>query len=153
MKTVKTMLLNKNKGILSTTPDATVFTAIQLMSEKNVGALLVIDNEKLAGIITERDYTRKVILEGRSSKETLVKEIMTRNVLSIRPDNTNEECMALMTEKHLRHLPVIDNERVIGMISIRDVVKAIMSEQHFTIEELQSDRNLRNLVFRAFENL
>jgi len=153
MQTVKTMLLNKGAGILSIAPDATVFAAIKLMSEKNVGALLVMEGEKLAGIITERDYTRKVILEGRSSKETLVKEIMTRNVLSIRPDNTNEECMALMTEKHLRHLPVIDNERVIGMISIRDVVKAIMSEQHFTIEELQSDRNLRNLVFRAFENL
>ena len=153
MQTVKTMLLNKGAGILSIAPDATVFAAIKLMSEKNVGALLVMEGEKLAGIITERDYTRKVILEGRSSKETLVKDIMTEKVHVIRPDNTKEECMTLMIEKRISHLPVIEKDRIIGMVTIGDVVRAMLTEQHFTIEDLQTDRNLRNLVFRAFDNI
>ena len=153
MQTVKTMLLNKGAGILSIAPEATVFAAIKLMSEKNVGALLVMEGEKLAGIITERDYTRKVILEGRSSKETLVKDIMTENVHVIRPDNTKEECMTLMIEKRISHLPVIEKDRIIGMVTIGDVVRAMLTEQHFTIEDLQTDRNLRNLVFRAFDNI
>jgi CBS domain-containing protein len=137
MKTVKDMLLGKEAGVLSIAPDSTVFAAIKLMSDKNVGALPVMAGEKLVGIISERDYARKVILEGRSSKDTLAKEIMTKEVIFIRPGNTNEECMALMTEKFLRHLPVIENDRVIGIISIGDVVKAIISEQHFTINNLQ----------------
>jgi len=153
MQTVKTILLNKGAGILTIAPDATVFEAIKLMSEKNVGGLVVIDNEKLVGIITERDYTRKVILEGRSSKETLVKDIMTEKVLTVKPDNTKEECMSIMMEKHVSHLPVIENDRIIGMVTIGDVVRAIMAEQHFTIDDLQSDRNLRNLVFRAFDRI
>lgn len=153
MQTVKTMLHNKEAGILSIAPDATVFAAIKLMSEKNVGALLVIDGEKMVGIITERDYTRKVILEGKSSKEALVKEIMTEKVHTIGPDNTKEECMANMIEKHISHLPVIDKDRIIGMITIGDVVRALTTEQHFTIDDLQSDRNLRNLVFRAFDRI
>ncbi len=137
MKTVKEMLQGKEGGILSIAPDSTVFEALKLMSDKNVGALPVLIGEKLVGIISERDYARKVILEGRSSKDTLAREIMTKDVIVVKPGNSNEECMALMTENHLRHLPVIENDRVIGIISIGDVVKAIISDQHFTINNLQ----------------
>jgi CBS domain-containing protein len=158
MKTVKTILLTKDQNLLSISPDATVLEAIKLMSEKNVGALPVLDCDKLVGIVSERDYARKVILKGRSSDETLIKDIMTEKVMSISPATTSEECMELMTEKYLRHLPVIDNDRVVGMISIGDVVKAIISEQHRTIsnletvvEDLQSDKNLRNLLFRELD--
>jgi CBS domain-containing protein len=137
MKTVRDMLAGKESGVISIAPDATVYEAIKLMSEKNIGALPVLDGEKLVGIFSERDYARKVILAGRSSKDTLVRQIMTEKVMFIKPGNNYEECMALMTEKFLRHLPVIDNERVIGMISIGDVVKAIITEQNFTINNLQ----------------
>ena len=137
MKTVKEILLTKKTAVISIAPDVTVFDALKLMSEKNIGALPVMDGEKLLGILSERDYARKVILEGKSSKETLVKEIMTEKVLIVKPETTNEECMALMSEKYLRHLPVIESDRVIGIISIGDVVKAIISEQHFTINNLQ----------------
>ena len=137
MKTVKEILQTKQTGLISITPDATVFAALSLMSEKNIGALPVMEGEKLLGILSERDYARKVILEGRSSKETLVKEIMTEIVLFVKLESSNEECMALMSEKYLRHLPVIESDRVIGIISIGDVVKAIISEQHFTINNLQ----------------
>jgi CBS domain-containing protein len=137
MKTVKEILLTKKTAVISIAPDVTVFDALKLMAEKNIGALPVMDGEKLLGILSERDYARKVILEGKSSKETLVKEIMTEKVLIVKPETTNEECMALMSEKFLRHLPVIENDRVIGIISIGDVVKAIISEQNFTINNLQ----------------
>jgi len=137
MKTVREILKGKNVDIISISPNATVFAAITLMSEKNVGALPVMEGQKLVGILSERDYARKVILEGKSSKETKVKDIMTHKVLCIPPTASNEECMALMTQKFLRHLPVIENDQVIGMISIGDVVKAIISEQHFTITNLQ----------------
>ena len=137
MKTVKEILQTKQTGLITIAPDATVFDALKLMAEKNIGALPVMDGEKLLGILSERDYARKVILEGKSSKETLVKEIMTEKVLFVKPETTNEECMALMSEKFLRHLPVFENDRVIGIISIGDVVKAIISEQHFTINNLQ----------------
>ena len=137
MKTVKEILLTKKTAVISIAPDVTVFDALKLMAEKNIGALPVMDGEKLMGILSERDYARKVILEGKSSKETLVKEIMTEKVLIVKPETTNEECMALMSEKFLRHLPVIESDRVIGIISIGDVVKAIISEQHFTINNLQ----------------
>ncbi|MEI6207055.1 MAG: N-6 DNA methylase [Desulfuromonadales bacterium] len=137
MKRVKEILQTKKTGIISIVPEATVFAALKLMSDQNVGALLVMEGEKLVGILSERDYARKVILEGKSSKETLVRDIMTEKVLFVKPDSTNEECMALMSEKCLRHLPVIESDRVIGMISIGDVVKAIISEQHFTINNLQ----------------
>lgn len=138
MKSVKELLRIKKVGsIISIIPDATVYAAIELMAEKNVGALLVIEGDKLVGILSERDYARKVILAGRSSKETLVREVMTQQVLVIQPDTTIEECMALMSEKFMRHLPVIENGRVIGVISIGDVVKAIISEQHFVINNLQ----------------
>jgi len=137
MKTVKEILQTKQSGLITIAPDATVFDALKLMAEKNIGALPVMDGEKLLGILSERDYARKVILEGKSSKETLVKEIMTEKVLFVKPETTNEECIALMSEKYLRHLPVIESDRVIGIISIGDVVKAIISEQHFTINNLQ----------------
>ncbi len=158
MKTVRDMLHNKDASILSIPPDATVFAAIKLMSERNIGALPVMDGDKLVGILSERDYARKVILEDRSSKDTLVKHIMTQTVITIGTDNTTEECMTLMTERHLRHLPVIENDRIIGMVSIGDVVKAIISEQHRTINDLHSiinngpsDRNFRNLLFRELD--
>lgn len=138
MKTVMEVLRTKKVGnIISIIPDTTVYAAIELMAEKNVGALLVMEGDKLVGILSERDYARKVILAGRSSKETLVKEVMTQQVLIIQPDTTIEECMALMSEKFMRHLPVIEDSRVIGVISIGDVVKAIISEQHFVINNLQ----------------
>jgi len=108
------------------------------MAEKNVGALLVIDEERLVGIVSERDYARKVVLKGKSSKDTLVKEIMTEKVVYIRPDESIEECMALMTEKHFRHLPVIDNGTLIGVISIGDVVRTVISEQKFIIAQLEN---------------
>ncbi|HIJ95290.1 MAG TPA: CBS domain-containing protein [Desulfuromonadales bacterium] len=158
MKTVKTILQTKDQNLLSIAPTVTVLDAIRLMSEKNVGALPVMEGDKLVGIISERDYARKVILKGRSSDETLVKDIMTENVLTVTPENTNDECMNLMTEKCLRHLPVVSNKKVIGMISIADVVRAIMSDQNRTIsnlesvvEDLQSDKNLRNLLFRELD--
>jgi len=108
------------------------------MAEKNVGALLVIDEGKLVGILSERDYARKIALKGKSSKDTLVKEIMTEKVVYIRPDESIEECMALMTEKHFRHLPVIDNGTLIGVISIGDVVRTVISEQKFIIAQLEN---------------
>jgi CBS domain-containing protein len=158
MKTVKDILGNKASSILSIAPNETVLAAIKLMAEKNVGALPVMVGEKLVGILSERDYARKVILRGRSSEDTLVKDIMTENVLTVSLHNSNEECMELMTEKHLRHLPVVENGLVIGMISIGDVVKAIISAQSLAISNLQdiinnsqSDKNFRNLLFREMD--
>jgi CBS domain-containing protein len=108
------------------------------MAEKNVGALLVIDEGKLVGIVSERDYARKIALKGKSSKDTLINEIMTEKVVYIRPDESIEDCMALMTEKHFRHLPVIDNGTLIGVISIGDVVRSVISEQKFIIAQLEN---------------
>jgi CBS domain-containing protein len=108
------------------------------MSEKGVGAMLVMDGDKLVGIVTERDYARKVILEGRSSKDTTVSEIMSGKVLCVTPDRTVDECMALMTDKRARHLPVIDQKRVVGVVSIGDLVKAMISEQQILIDQLQN---------------
>jgi CBS domain-containing protein len=138
MKTVAQLLRSKPHGVLSITPDTDVYHALQLMAEKNVGALLVIDGETLVGIFSERDYARKVILVGKSSKETLVREIMSSHVLYVRPQQTIEDCMALMTDKRVRHLPVLEGQRVVGVISIGDVVKGIISEQEFLIEQLQN---------------
>src|SRR5262249_25689876 len=121
-----------------TPPDASVFEALKVMAEKNVGALLVIEGERLVGVFSERDYARKVILHGKASKEIPVREIMTAHVLYVRPHQTIEECMALMTDKRVRHLPVLDGEQLIGVISIGDVVKAIIAEQGFIIEQLQN---------------
>ena len=136
MKTVRELLQAKGYDIWSIAPDATVYQALQLMSEKNVGALLVIDSGKLVGILSERDYARKVVLKGRFSKETRVRDIMTEKVTYASPDDTIEECMALMAEMGLRHLPIFEGDRLIGVISIGDVGKAIISDQKFAIERL-----------------
>ena len=138
MKTVAQLLRSKPHGVLSISPDTAVYNALQLMADKNVGALLVLDGQSLVGIFSERDYARKIILVGKSSKETQVREIMSSHVLYVRPQQTIEDCMALMTDKHVRHLPVLEEHRVIGVISIGDVVKSIIYEQEFIIEQLQN---------------
>ncbi|MFN0306007.1 MAG: CBS domain-containing protein [Burkholderiales bacterium] len=138
MKNVGQMLEEKGHTLLSISPDATVFEALQCMANANVGALVVLDGEKLAGIFSERDYARKVILVGKSSKETRVREIMTDKVLCVSPERTVEQCMALMTAKRIRHLPVLDHKKVVGVISIGDVVKEMISEQQFIISQLES---------------
>ena len=136
--TLRQLLQSKGGAAWSVPSTSTVFDALQSMAEKNVGALLVIDNEKLVGIISERDYARKVALKGKSSKETPVKEIMTEKVVYVRPDESIEECVAVMTEKHIRHLPVIDAGVLIGVISIGDVVRAVIAEQKFIIAQLEN---------------
>ena len=137
MVTVSQLLRIKGNDIFATRPEATVLDALHLMAEKNVGALLVLDHGKLAGIFSERDYARKVILHGKTSKETLVREIMTTEVYSVSPGDTLDECMALMTEEHIRHLPVLSGGQVVGVISIGDIVKEIISEQGFVIGQLE----------------
>jgi CBS domain-containing protein len=138
MKTVTQLLRTKAAAVLSVAPGTPVFDALQVMADKNVGALLVLEAERLVGIFSERDYARKVILKGKASREISVSEIMSTHVLYVRPEQTIEECMALMTDKRVRHLPVLDKERVVGVISIGDVVKAIIDEQGFMIEQLQN---------------
>ena len=137
MVTVRQILKNKGSQIWATQPDATVYRALQLMAEKGVGALLVLADGKLVGIFSERDYARKVILHGKSSVETPVSEIMTPGVITVKLDQTIGECMTLMTEKRFRHLPVVEGDRVVGVISIGDVVKAIISDQEFMIKQLE----------------
>ncbi len=136
MRLVSDILNIKGRDIWFIRPEAMVFDAIKLMSEKGVGALLVMEGEKLVGIVTERDYARKVILEGKSSRQTPVKDVMTARVLYVGPERTIEECMALMTDKRVRHLPVVENKRVIGVLSIGDLVKAIIDEQKIIIDQL-----------------
>ena len=137
MKTVEQILDTKGSDVWSITPDASVLEAIKLMAEKEVGALLVMTGEKPVGIVSERDYARKVILKGRSSQKTPIQDIMTTHVVCVSPDQSIEECMALMTEKHIRHLPVMDGERLRGMLSIGDLVKAVIAEQKLVIKELE----------------
>jgi len=138
MKSVAEILRSKpDQTVYSIAPGASVFDALRLMADKNIGSLLVVEEGKIAGIFSERDYARKVILMDRSSKQTAVREVMTSSVMYARPDQTNEECMALMTDNRLRHLPVIDNGRLLGVVSIGDLVKDIISEQQFIIEQLQ----------------
>ncbi len=136
MKTVEQILDGKGSDVWSITPDASVLEAIKLMAEKEVGALLVMTGEKPVGIVSERDYARKVILKGRS-QETSIQDIMTTHVVYVSPDQSIEECMALMTEKHIRHLPVMDGEQLRGMLSIGDLVKAVIAEQKLVIKELE----------------
>jgi CBS domain-containing protein len=138
MRLVSQILQSKGHDVWFVGPQTTVFDAVKLMSEKGVGALLVMENKKMVGIITERDYARKVILAGKSSRQTPVKDVMTKRVLWIAPERTVEECMALMTDKRVRHLPVVDNTRVVGMVSIGDLVKAIIAEQQIIIDQLQN---------------
>ena len=138
MKTAAQIVSSKpDRTIHTITPAASVYDALKLMADKNVGALLVIEGEKIAGIITERDYARKMILMGRASKDTPVRDIMASEVLYVRPDQTSEECMALMTENRIRHLPLVDGGKLVGLISIGDLVKDIISEQRFTIDQLE----------------
>ncbi|MFQ5599814.1 MAG: CBS domain-containing protein [Candidatus Krumholzibacteriia bacterium] len=138
MKTVNQILDTKGREIWCVAPESSVFDAIQMMADKHVGALLVTQNDKLVGIVSERDYARKVILQGKSSKKTAVQEIMTKRVAYAQPGQTVEDCMALMTQKHIRHLPVLDGDRLVGMVSIGDLVKTIIAEQQFMIEQLEN---------------
>jgi CBS domain-containing protein len=137
MRTVQQLLEEKTHRLLSIEPGASVLDALKVMAEKDVGALIVLDQEKLVGIFSERDYARKIILFGKSSKDTSVSEIMTSRVVCVRPQQTAEECMSLMTEKRVRHLPVLSEKKVIGVISIGDVVRAMISDQQQTIEQLE----------------
>jgi len=138
MKTVRQLLETRTHGLCTIGPDDRVIDSLKLMAEKNIGALLVVEKGKLVGIVSERDYARKVILHGKSSHDTPVKEIMTARVVCVQPENTVEECMALMTEKHIRHLPVIEGEKLVGVLSIGDLVKETISEQQFMIKQLES---------------
>jgi CBS domain-containing protein len=138
MSTVRDILTDKGTQIWGVSPKSSVFEALNIMLEKDIGALLVIDNEKLIGIFSERDYARKGILKGRLSKETSVSELMSRHVFYVQPEDTIEACMGLMTDKRIRHLPVMDNGRLAGMITIGDVVKRVISNQKFIIRELQN---------------
>ena len=136
--TIGSVLSSKARQLWSVPPTATVYEAIEKMSEKGVGALLVMSEGKLAGIISERDYARKVILKDRSSKQTLVREIMTSPVVTVTPGDNLEECMRIMTENRIRHLPVVDRDQVIGIVSIGDLVKWIITAHEETIGHLQS---------------
>jgi CBS domain-containing protein len=138
MTTVAQILKTKpDHSVATISPEASVFEAVQKMAEKNIGALVVVEGGKVIGMITERDYARKVALMARSSRDTAVRDIMSSRVMYVRPEQTNEECMALMTENRLRHLPVMQGERMVGLISIGDLVKDIISEQRFIIEQLE----------------
>jgi CBS domain-containing protein len=137
MHTIAEILRDKGSEVWSVSPDEVILDALKIMAEKGVGALLVMDNDKLVGIISERDYARKVALEGRSSRESKVSEIMSHRVLCARPDQTVQECMALMSDKRSRHLPILDHKKIIGIVSIGDLVKSIIADQQFEIENLQ----------------
>jgi len=137
MKTVKDVLKSKGNKIISITPEESVFNAIKLMSESKISSLLVLKSSKLVGIITERDYAWKVILRGKASKTTQVREIMTSNILYVEPSKTVEECMAIMTEKRIRHLPIMENGELLGLVSIGDLVKALIEHQKFIISQLE----------------
>jgi CBS domain-containing protein len=136
--TISEILTHKGNAVWCVSPDATVFEAIQMMTEKNVGALLVTEHNKLVGIVSERDYTRKVVIKGKASKTTAVKEILSSHVIHVSPSQTVEECMRLMTDRHFRHLPVLDGDKIVGIISIGDLVNWIISAQSTTISQLQT---------------
>ena len=138
MKTMGHFLADNNRQIYSVRPDATVLEALELMAQKNIGALLVLDGETLAGVFSERDYARKVILKGRTSNEALVKDVMTAKVITVESAQTIDHCMQIMTEHHIRHLPIMEKQQVKGLISIGDVVKEMMAHQKATIEQLHS---------------
>jgi CBS domain-containing protein len=138
MTTVRNILENKGSAVWSVGPETLIFDALTMMAEKNVGALLVTKDNALVGIFSERDYARKVALKGSTSHTAAVKEIMTSNVISVRPDQSIDDCMEIMTSKHIRHLPVLEDNKLIGMVSIGDVVKAMVSEREHTIEQLKN---------------
>ena len=135
-ETIAVILNNKSRDIWSVDPESTVYDAIALMAEKSIGALLVVDHARLVGIISERDYARKVILQGRSSKDTRVEEVMTHSVITVSPEHTVDECMRIMTHHRIRHLPVLERDRLVGVLSIGDLVNAIISRQAQTIDHL-----------------
>ena len=137
MTTVADILKSKaDPSVYTMGPQASVFDAVQLMAQKNIGALLIVEHDQVIGMLTERDYARKIVLMDRASRATSLREIMTHPVMYVRPQHTSEECMALMTENRLRHLAVLDDGRLIGLVSIGDLVKNIISEQKFIIEQL-----------------
>ena len=138
MKTVQQLLESKRYSVVSVAPSSTVLEALEVMAEMEIGAVVVIDNEHLVGIFSERDYARKVVLQGKASKDTPVREIMTDTVVCVRPEQTVDDCMNLMTDNRIRHLPVLEHKRVIGVISIGDVVKEMLSEKEFVIKQLES---------------
>lgn len=137
MKTVAELLRAKPARVVKVRPEQSVLEAIKVLAQEDIGAAIVMTGDRLAGIFSERDYTRKVILKGRSSDSTRVEEIMTPNVIVVSPRTRTRECMALMSEKNIRHLPVVDEGRVVGMVSIRDIVSDIIADQDFTIEQLE----------------
>ena len=137
MYTVKELLREKGNQVWSVAPQTTVYEALELMAKKNIGSLVVLEKEDVVGIFTERDYARKVVLQGRTSKTTTIGELMTTEVLYIKPDETMENCMAIMTDKRLRHLLVMENNKLAGVVSIGDIVKAVISDREFTIRELE----------------
>ena len=138
MISIRQLLERKGSEVWSTSPDSSVYEALQLLAEKDVGALLVLQDGELVGVISERDYARKVVLRGMTSMKTPVKEIMTEDVITVGPGSTVEEAMALMTDKHIRHLPVLEGESIVGVVSIGDLVKAIIADQEFTIGQLEN---------------
>lgn len=138
MKTVRQLLQAKGSAVYSVSPDARVFEALKLMAEKEVGALVVLERGKLAGILSERDYARKVILHGKSSHDISVREIMTEDVVTVQPGQTVDQCMALMTSRRIRHLPVVEDGKLAGVVSIGDLVKEVIAEQEQTIRQLET---------------
>lgn len=137
MSTVKHILANKTAEVASVDPASTVYAALELMAKRNIGAVAVMEDDQLAGIFTERDYARKVILKGKASPTTTIAEVMSENPICVVPGHTVEECMALMTDKAIRHLPVLEDNRMIGIVSIGDLVKSIIQEQKFIIDQLE----------------
>lgn len=138
MITVRDLLKQKGDQVFSISPDSTVFQALQIMAEKDIGALLVMESDQVLGIFSERDYARKIVLKGRTSKESTVGEMMADKVFFIKPDKTINDCMAVMTEKKIRHLPVLENHRLVGLISIGDVVNHVIRSQKTTIADLEN---------------
>ena len=138
MKTAGDLLNDKGGDVWSIGPDASVYESIEMMAEKGCGALAVVEGPNLVGIVSERDYARKVILKGRQSRETPIRDIMSSKVICCRPERTVDECMAVMTDKRIRHLPIHDGETVVGMLSLGDLVKAVIAEQKFQISQLES---------------
>jgi CBS domain-containing protein len=138
MKTVRDMLEKKGRQVWAVAPNTTVYQTLQLMAEKEIGAVMVMDGERPVGIFSERDYARQVILKGKASKDTVVRDVMTTRVVYVRPEQTMDDCMALMTDKRIRHLPVLVEGKVQGVLSIGDVVKAVISEKEFIISQLEN---------------
>jgi CBS domain-containing protein len=138
MRSVRDVLKGKGNAVCTVKPDDTVYDALAIMADKNIGAVVVMEREGVVGIFSERDYARQVVLKGKRSKDTLLRDVMTTRVVFIRPEQNLEECMALMTDKHIRHLPVIESGKLAGILSIGDVVKAVISEKEFLISQLEN---------------